>query len=87
VKHISKERLTDLSGLLSRLALMEGLQEKKPGVYYRKSKAFLHFHEDGDQLFADVKLDGVNFERHPCSTHKEKHNLVSLIFETLSISR
>jgi hypothetical protein len=87
VRLTSKEGLTELSDLLSTLALMEGLQEKKADVYCRKSKAFLHFHEDGDLLFADVKLDGLNFERHPCSTRQEKRNLVSLISETLSILR
>ena len=32
--------------------------EKSPGVFYRSRRAFLHFHEDGDDIYADVRLDG-----------------------------
>ena len=41
---------------------MPGLVEKRPGIFYRKSKAFLHFHEDSSGVHADVRF-GVEFER------------------------
>jgi hypothetical protein len=38
--------------------------EKKRGVFYRKSKSFLHFHEDPRGLFADIRnATGDNFDR------------------------
>ena len=43
---------------------MESLNEKKPGIFYRKSRAFLHFHEDPIGLFADVRdQSGLDFDR------------------------
>ena len=33
---------------------LPGLIEKKRGVFYRKSRAFLHFHEDPKGMFADL---------------------------------
>ena len=41
--------------LLARLRSLPGLVEKSRGVFYRKSKAFLHFHEDPRGLFADIR--------------------------------
>jgi hypothetical protein len=39
------------------------LTEKKPGIFYFRASAFLHFHEDPTGLYADVKLDFKSFER------------------------
>jgi hypothetical protein len=33
---------------------LPSLVEKKRGVFYRKSKPFLHFHEDPKGMFADL---------------------------------
>ena len=30
----------------------------RPGVFYLKSRAFLHFHDDPSGVFADVRLAG-----------------------------
>ena len=35
------------------------LRERSRGVFYEKSVAFLHFHEDRKGLFADVKTAGA----------------------------
>ena len=32
--------------------------EKKRGVFYFKSRAFLHFHEDPKGMFADIREAG-----------------------------
>jgi hypothetical protein len=48
----------------------EGIIEKKLGVFYRKSNAFLHFHEDPAGLFADLKA-GTDFDRYPVNTKNE----------------
>jgi len=45
-----------LTSLLTRIRSIDGLVEKSPGVFYRKSKAFLHFHEDPEGPFVDVRI-------------------------------
>ena len=48
-----------------------GLKEKQRGVFYRKSAAFLHFHEDPAGLFADLRA-GPDWERLPVGTRGEQ---------------
>ena len=71
MKHASLETLRRLEPLLARIRALDGLVERKPGIFYRKSSAFLHFHEDDAGLFADAKLNGVDFERMPVSTPEQ----------------
>jgi hypothetical protein len=64
MKHATQTALDALEPLLVELRGVSGLVEKSRGVFYRKSKAFLHFHEDPKGLFADVRdADGHDFER------------------------
>jgi len=55
MKHASDEALDSLEGLLKDMRALSGLQERKRGVFYCKSQAFAHFHEDPEGLFADLK--------------------------------
>ena len=56
--------LKSLAPVLDRLRALPGLVEKRPGVFYRRSKAFLHFHEDPAGFFADVRAaGGIDFDR------------------------
>jgi hypothetical protein len=55
MKHATAEGLAPLTALLAALRAVPGLVEKRPGVFYRKGKAFLHFHEDPAGLFADMR--------------------------------
>lgn len=57
MKHAGPDALDALDGLLARLRQLDGLRERKRGVFYRKSRAFLHFHEDPAGLFAHVRWD------------------------------
>ena len=57
MRHARDQDLDRLEDLLADLRALPGLTEKKRGVFYRKSRAFLHFHEDPKGLFAD--LSGV----------------------------
>lgn len=41
--------------LLVELRRISGLVERKTGVFYRRSQAFAHFHEDPAGLFGDLK--------------------------------
>lgn len=64
MKHAGAAALDQIEPLLAQIRAIAGLKEKSRGVFYLKSKAFLHFHEDPAGLFADVRTaDGADFER------------------------
>ena len=64
MKHAGSAALDTLEPLLTRLRAIGGLKEKGRGVFYLKSRAFLHFHEDPTGLYADVRApDGADFDR------------------------
>ena len=46
MRHATTPALDRLEPLLAGLRHIPGLREKSRGVFYRKSSAFLHFHED-----------------------------------------
>ncbi len=54
MRHARDEDLDRIEDLLAQLRTLPGLAEKKRGVFYRKSKSFLHFHEDPKGMFADI---------------------------------
>ena len=84
MKHAGQEALDAVAPLIDRLRERIPLVEKGRGVFYRKSKAFLHFHEDPAGVFADVKLDGATFERHRVSTATEQRALLRRIDKCLA---
>ena len=75
LKHVSPEGLDQLETLLDELRALPTLREKKRGVFYRKSRAFLHFHEDPSGLYADVRLHS-EFERCPVTTRATQRELM-----------
>lgn len=78
MRHATTPALDELEPFLSRLRALPSLVEKKRGVFYRGSKAFLHFHEDPSGLHADVRLD-AEFERFRVQTPDEQDALLALI--------
>ena len=63
MKHATPIALEQLERLLAQLRLLP-MKEKTRGVFYVKSRAFLHFHEDKAGLFADIRApDDINFDR------------------------
>jgi len=58
VRHATQEDLDRIEALLAELRKIRELLERKRGYFSRGSRAFLHFHEDAGDLYADVKLDG-----------------------------
>jgi hypothetical protein len=54
MRHARDQDLDRVEDLLVQLRTLPGLLEKKRGVFYRKSRAFLHFHEDPKGMFADI---------------------------------
>ena len=57
MKHVSSAGLDELDGLLLELRRVDGLTENKRGVFYRGTRAFLHFHEDPSGWYADIRVD------------------------------
>jgi hypothetical protein len=82
MKHAGEAALANLSGLLAQIRTREGLKEKKLGIFYRKSKSFLHFHEDPAGMFADLSI-GQDFQRYPVNTSKEYKVLLSALDRAL----
>jgi hypothetical protein len=78
---VSPAGLDELDELLRALRGIDGLEEKKRGVFYRRSRAFLHFHEDDSGLYADVRVD-AEFDRFRVTTKAERTRLLSLVRRT-----
>jgi len=66
---------------------MAPLSERRPGVFYLGSRAYLHFHDDPAGVFADVKLDLVTFSRLPLTTAAEQASFVARVVRSLSARR
>lgn len=78
MKHASEKTLERLETLLEAVRLHKELKEKKPGVFYWKSQAFLHFHEDGCLLFADLKVNS-EWQRFSVNEQVEQDELVKQV--------
>lgn len=78
MKHAGEQALDQLEPLLGELRALPGMVEKKRGVFYRKSKAFLHFHEDPRGLFADLRdATGEDFDRFDVTNEPGRVELVA----------
>ena len=71
MKHATAAALERLEPLLAEIRELPGLREKSRGVFYRKSAAYLHFHEDAAGLFADMGRADGEFERYRVETQEE----------------
>ena len=78
MRHARSAALDELEDLIASLRKLPGLKEKSRGVFYRGSLAFVHFHEDADGLFADVRLRD-DFDRFRVSTIIERAVLVKAV--------
>jgi hypothetical protein len=87
VKHAGPTTLAQLAKLLDALRQRPQLREPRPGTFYLKSKAFLHFHEDPAGIFADVKLDFVEFTRLPATTRGQQRALLQRVDACLGTPR
>jgi hypothetical protein len=76
MKHAGQEALDELADLLEDVRKQNSLKEKKHGVFYLKSAAFLHFHEDPSGLFADLRA-GLTWERLPVTTKAQRRRFLS----------
>jgi hypothetical protein len=76
VRHARSRDLDQLEDLLDRLRAVDGLTERRHGVFYRGSTAFLHFHQDQAGLFADLKV-GDGWLRYPVLSASARRTLVA----------
>lgn len=77
MKHASVTALEPLADLLSEIRT-HGVKEPSPGVFYRKGKAWIHFHEDDTGLFADIKA-GSEWRRFRVSEPAERAGFLAFI--------
>jgi hypothetical protein len=84
MRHARPEDLDAIESLLEQLRTVPGIREKSPGTFYRGSKAFLHFHVDGDDFFADVRLGGPEFERMRTTTKADQRTLIAAVRKSLA---
>lgn len=82
MRHATAEDLDRLEPLLIELRGIGGLTERKRGYFSRRSSAFVHFHEDGGDLYVDVKLGG-DFERMPVTSAAEQRVFLRRVRQTL----
>ncbi len=82
MRHARPEALDRLDALIVSLRAMPEINERTRGVFYRKSRAFLHFHEDGEALYADVRL-GQDFQRLRVTAQNERAALLKAVREAL----
>ena len=87
MKHASGPALEALAPLLAELRAMPGLVERKPGIFYFRSAAFLHFHEDAAGLFADAKLAGNSFDRFVVNSEAERAALLDRVRGVVVVPR
>jgi hypothetical protein len=66
--HADEETLKRLLPLLRQLREVRGLKEMKPGIFYLKGSAFLHFHDEAGTLVGDLKRSRGGFDRYPVDT-------------------
>lgn len=83
MKHAGPSALDRLEALLRKLRGLDGLKEKSRGTFYRRGRAFIHFHEHGEDLFADARFKD-EFERVRVSSAVEQKALLDRVRSSLS---
>jgi hypothetical protein len=85
VRHARKEDLVVVEPVLAEIRRSPKLTERSPGTFYKKSQAFLHFHEDPAGLFADVRLTPEgDFTRMRVSTKAEQKVFLAAVRKALA---
>ena len=83
MKHAGSTALAALKDVLDAIRSRPGMREPRPGVFYRKGKAWLHFHEDPAGLFADLRL-GSEWQRFAVSGAAGRRALLAEIDRAIS---
>jgi hypothetical protein len=75
--------LDRIAPLLEVLRTHPALRELRPTVFQLNDRDFLHFHDEPEGIFADVRLKS-GFVRLPVSSHSEQLELLERIDHSLS---
>ena len=71
------DALARIAPVLRQLRDIKGVREERPGIFYARREAFVHFHDDGGGLYADLKKSGgAGFDRYPLATPAQQRKLV-----------
>jgi hypothetical protein len=81
VKHAGEKALVTIAAQLAQVRALN-LKERSPGVFYFKSKPFLHFHEDPSGIYADVRVE-IEWQRFAVNDPVEWRKLLLLINDAL----
>lgn len=82
MRHATPDDLDRVEALLAELRSLAGLRERKRGNFSRGSRAFLHFHEDAGDLYADVRF-ADEFERMKVTSPVEQAEFLSRVRATI----
>ena len=85
MKHASAEDLIPIAGLLDKIRREKRIKEPKSGIFYRRGKAFLHFHADPRGLFADLRGPD-HWERFAVNDRRGQALLLAKMSQLLSTS-
>jgi hypothetical protein len=80
---VKKSTLQLIAPILSVLRAHPTLHEVRPTAFHLDGRDFLHFHEEADGVFADVRLS-KGFVRMPVSSEFEQSEFLARIDEVLS---
>jgi len=83
MKHAGPAALDSIEDVLAAVRRHVQLRERSRGSFYVKSSAFLHFHEDPEGMFADLK-EGGDFVRYRINTAAEKRRLLVSVARALA---
>lgn len=88
MKHAGDAALDRLAPLLCAIRSIAPLKERSRGVFYLRSKAFLHFHEDSAGLFVDVRprADG-DFIRMQVDAADAREHLLQIVRQAVAGDR
>ena len=84
MKHAGPATFARIAPLLEALRARNVLREPREGVFYLKSRAFLHFHDDPCGVFADLRL-AEGFVRLPVTSMSQQSDLLERIDRCVSI--
>jgi hypothetical protein len=80
---MKRTTLDRIAPLLDILRAHPALREPRPTVFQLNDRDFLHFHDEPEGIFADVRLTN-GFVRLPVSSHSEQLELLERIDRSLS---
>jgi len=78
MKHAGPDALDSIEPLLAAARELPALAERKRGIFYRTSVAWLHFHEDPAGIFADLKT-ARGWTRLRVSTASERRRFLAAL--------